>query len=449
MAVEIKETFSTPKVAMALVHAQSCECMKSELDLFAVPPTQVNVETGHWIEHKPLSAIDGDQITVTFTVSGSGDDYIDLHHTILLVKAQIVKTDGTAVGDDVDDLGPVNNWMHSMFSDVKLSLNDKLVTDTNNTYPYRAYLENLLNYGTQAKESQLTSVFWYKDTAGHMDARTANKGFKKRFDLTSESKTVDLTGRLHLDMSFQERYILNGVDVKIELIRHKAAFHLMAGSNDYKCKLRDVALMVRKVKISPSVGLAHAKALEKGTAKYPIKRVLIKTCIVSAGSMSMNRENLFLGKIPKRVFVGIVDSDAYNGDATKNPFNFKHHNVNFLALNLDGHSIPEVPFTPDFANARYVRCFESLFSGTGKLYQDEGNQIDRSEYSQGYALYGFDLTPDLSDGEHFHLVKKGNLRLEIKFSTALAASVNVVVYAEFDDLVEIDKNRNVLFDFST
>ena len=67
--------------------------MKSELDLFAVPPTQVNVETGHWIEHKPLSAIDGDQITVTFTVSGSGDDYIDLHHTILLVKAQIVKTD--------------------------------------------------------------------------------------------------------------------------------------------------------------------------------------------------------------------------------------------------------------------------------------------------------------------------------------------------------------------
>ena len=162
--------------------------------------------------------------------------------------------------------------MHSMFSDVKLSLNDKLVTDTNNTYPYRAYLENLLNYGTQAKESQLTSVFWYKDTAGHMDARTAdNKGFKykKRFDLTSESKTVDLTGRLHLDMSFQERYILNGVDVKIELIRLKAAFHLMAGSNDYKCKLRDVALMVRKVKISPSVGLAHARPWKRGPPKIP------------------------------------------------------------------------------------------------------------------------------------------------------------------------------------
>ena len=89
---------------MALVHDQSCECMKSELDLFAVPPTQANVEMGHWIEHKPLSAIDGDNVTVSFTVSGSGDDYIDLHHTILYVKAQIVKTDGTAVGDDMNDI---------------------------------------------------------------------------------------------------------------------------------------------------------------------------------------------------------------------------------------------------------------------------------------------------------------------------------------------------------
>ena len=370
-----------------------------------------------------------------------------------MVKAQIVKYDGTAVGDDVDDLGPVNNWMHSMFSDVKLSLNDKLVTDTNNTYPYRAFLENLLNYGTQAKESQLTSVFWYKDTAGHMDARTTdNKGFKKRFDLTSESKTVDLTGRLHLDMSFQERYILNGVEVKIELIRHKDAFHLMAGSNDYKCKLRDVALMVRKVKISPSVGLAHAKALEKGAAKYLIRRVLIKTCIVSAGSMSMNRENLFLGKIWVR-----SPSDCSWASSTATPTTATPRKIPSISNTRTSISWPQLgrtfdtrsTFHPRLCQREIRQVFRKLVFGNGKLYQDEGNQTDRSEYSQGYALYGFDLTPEPSDGEYFHLVKKGNLRLKIKFSTALAASVNAVVYTEFDNLVEIDKNRNVIFDFPT
>jgi hypothetical protein len=38
---------------MALVHPSSCECTKSELDLFEVPPTQTSVAYGYW-EQKGL-----------------------------------------------------------------------------------------------------------------------------------------------------------------------------------------------------------------------------------------------------------------------------------------------------------------------------------------------------------------------------------------------------------
>jgi hypothetical protein len=38
------------RLKMALVHQNSCECTKSELDLFGVPPTQTSVEHGYW-EH--------------------------------------------------------------------------------------------------------------------------------------------------------------------------------------------------------------------------------------------------------------------------------------------------------------------------------------------------------------------------------------------------------------
>jgi hypothetical protein len=40
---------------MALVHHNSCECTKSELDLFEVPPTQTNVVCGYW-EKKGLTS---------------------------------------------------------------------------------------------------------------------------------------------------------------------------------------------------------------------------------------------------------------------------------------------------------------------------------------------------------------------------------------------------------
>jgi hypothetical protein len=78
------------------------------------------------------------------------------------VEAQIVDDDDTAL-DGGADVGPVN------FSDVSVSLNEKLVSPPTSLYPYRAYIETLLSYGPAAKESQLTGIVWYKDTPGHQD----------------------------------------------------------------------------------------------------------------------------------------------------------------------------------------------------------------------------------------------------------------------------------------
>jgi hypothetical protein len=59
---------------MALVHPNSCECTKSELDLFEVPPTQTSVEYRYW-EQKGLTSALTDQGPYEFAVSGVGDDY--------------------------------------------------------------------------------------------------------------------------------------------------------------------------------------------------------------------------------------------------------------------------------------------------------------------------------------------------------------------------------------
>jgi hypothetical protein len=109
-----------------------------------------------------------DQGPYEFAVSGAGDDYIDLANIYLFVEAQIVADDGTAL-DAGADVGPFNLWMHSLFSDVSVSLNEKLVSPPTSLFPYRAYIEILLSYDPATKESQLTGVIWYKDTPGHQD----------------------------------------------------------------------------------------------------------------------------------------------------------------------------------------------------------------------------------------------------------------------------------------
>jgi hypothetical protein len=51
---------------------------------------------------------------------GAGDDYIDLANTYPFVEAQIMDDDNTAL-DGGANVGSVNLWMHSLFSDVSIS----------------------------------------------------------------------------------------------------------------------------------------------------------------------------------------------------------------------------------------------------------------------------------------------------------------------------------------
>jgi len=151
---------------MAFVHEQSCECLKSELDLFSVPPTQTSVENGNWIEYHPLTTM-GDDSPIEFEINGNGEDYMDLANTMVYVRAKIVRMDGTAIEDT--PVGPVNLFLYSLFSQVDISLNGTQVTMSTNTYPYRAMIKTLLSYGNDTKKSQLTSAVFYPDAPDRMD----------------------------------------------------------------------------------------------------------------------------------------------------------------------------------------------------------------------------------------------------------------------------------------
>ena len=332
-------------------------------------------------------------------------------------------------------------------------MNDTVVTSSNNTYAYRAYLETLLSYGPSAKKSQLTSALYYKDVAGHMNDSnphhedSKNVGFQSRSAFSTRG-TFDMVGIIHSDLFFQSKFLLNDINIKIRLVRNKDSFCLMGAADaTFKIRIVDCKLHVRKVRLSPSVFVAHAKALEKGNAKYPIKRTICKTFTIPAGNLDASQESLFSGQLPTRIVIGCVQNRGFNGAYNLNPFNFEHFNLTQVKIYLDGQQHSIRPLETDFANHLYVTAYTSLFAGTGKLYKDEGNGLTREDFEGGYALYAFDLTPDLADGGHFNLLKQGNVRLDLKFGAALESTINVIAYAEFENCLEVDRSRNIIFDY--
>jgi hypothetical protein len=126
-----------------------------------------------------------------------------------------------------------------------------------------------------------------------------------------------------------------------------------------------------------------------------------------------------------------VDNTSFNGDVSKNPFNFKHFSLSEIMVYLDGQQHGIKPLTSNFASGQYISSFMSLFSGIGKANRGEGNDIDRFDFANGYALYAFDLTPDLSEDDHFNLARQGTVRVDMKFANALPNTITVVAYEGF------------------
>lgn len=444
---------------MSIIHQDSAECLKSELDLFTVPPTQASIDKGISVEYPTVNSLTDDGPLEFFCASSPGE-YLDLAQTQLYIQVKIVKKENDAALTN-EKVVPVNLFLHSMFSQCDVSLNERLVSPSSNTYSYRAYLSTVLNYGMESKRSQLTSALYYKDTAGSvlkMDSCDPsvsdtdpkyNAGLVKRNEFVKDSKTFDMLGPLHSDLFMQPRLLLPGVDLKVKLIRNDPSFSLMNDEGtDFKVKIMRAALFIRKVKVSPTLLSSHMKALEKTTAKYPVNRTEIRTFSIPAGSYSVTKDNLCMGQLPTKLVIGFVDSDAFTGNYRKNPYNFQANDLNYLALYMDGEQIPAKPYTPNFSDKNAVREYNSLFSVLDIQFKDAGIGISRQEYvAGGYCLTAFDMTNDSGNGSYFSLVKSGNLRLEARFKSMTPRSITAVCYLTFENIIQIDSHRNVLVDY--
>ncbi|GFX11351.1 uncharacterized protein F54H12.2 [Trichonephila clavipes] len=136
-----------------------------------------------------------------------------------------------------------------------------------------------------------------------------------------------------------------------------------------------------------------------------------------------------------------VDNEAVHGALSKSPYEFKHFNLNFIGVYVDGQPVPHNPLELDFSKDQYIRACQTLFVGTDRMDQDRGIFISRKEYKDSNTLFGFNLSPDLcSSGEHLSLIKHSNLRLELKFRKSLEQTVCVIVFAEsFNRNKQIEK----------
>ena len=210
-----------------------------------------------------------------------------------------------------------------MFDQCQVYLNNVVVENTNKCCAHRAYFENLLCYNKESKDNLLRGDFFFhekkKEEVFTKDSKqtkefaiqaaatpaTLTYGAITTPAVLTKAKSFEAYGKIHCDIFNINKYMLNNVDIKL-VFSNSSPNCCLIGNAPAVFRIKDTFLSVRRVKISNAVMLAHAMALERTTAKYPIKRVLVKPFVIPSLSNIFTISGIHFGIMPTRVVLGFV-----------------------------------------------------------------------------------------------------------------------------------------------
>lgn len=502
---------------MAQVLTNSFIGYPQSLGIFSKAVQNLGIRKSKIIEYLPTNDY-RTQDVIQFSVSGAGSTYLDLSRTQLNVRAKILRGDGSVIGkmkrlpggmwvpdkqsraakkttaaaasagasagasgaesgdagqekktddeddDDEDDdtdtfkgtAGVINNFLHSIFSRVDVMLQNKLMTDSDASYPYQAYLKTTLYCSNDLKQESLQGQLYYDSGPPSRPPNwflSDDPGFKTRSSFFQGSNEVEMTGKLACDLFDMTRLIPNGVNVQISLYPNTPQFPIISNDltplPDYKVVITRASLEVCHVEVAPEIMAAHAEILTEQPALYPMTKSEVKKFTVAQGLFSAEINNPFEGRVPSEMVVGIVDGAASHGEYKSDGFYFDHCFANFIQATCNGEDLGNSPMTVKYtgsaASSQFMEAYKSL-RGVGGV---QGLvPFSRERFCEGNTLYRFVADQDgngtgIGGGDVMDLKRTGNVRLTIKFDKALVKTKTIVIFAIFPSGFKIDRNRAV------
>lgn len=456
------------------------ECSVEALNLFEAPLYQTAIKSSEWVEVKPITGIDRSTSTVKVYYQGKSGITVDLSRTIVTFTSKILKADGSALqatdqpatvaggtaqqpasgatnpqpaAAAAHKVGVINYPVGSIFQSVDLELNGRNVCTSNNNYAHRAFLEILSSYSTGSKQTWLASSGYFDNTMTP-ESRPAgskqNACLEKTAAMYGNGDTVTWSGRLHLDMCQQSRQIISNVNMMLTFVMnpHKYILQRVLGDTEnYTFQIVDFNVKFLECSLSDAELMRIESQLVHSPALYPITRVDVRSFNMSAGITNFSEDNCFVGQLPTRIILAMVDDKAYTGTYDTSPFNYQMHGVDLIQLVVGGRAIPPLPLLPNRELARSNDEYLTMMAGIGNLFDDDNIGLTPLEWmSRGNTIFAFNMHPHMP-ADCIPPAAQGNVRVHLRFASALSKSVVLLLYAEYHNTVRIDKNRNVAPDF--
>ena len=401
--------------------------------------------TNEYDEEVSCSNLSPQGKTLDFEITGEANVYRDLSNSYLQVVCRVVK-DTSVLGAD-DAVAPVNNLLHSLFSDCEISVCGTRVNDKESHYPYRAVIEQLLSSSPDVLKTRAKLHGWELDTnPALMDSiiveetenAQPNPAFLERRKQIALSKEITLIGRPHADLFHQDLDIPANCRINVKLTRTSNEFVLMAADNaKFKVEILSASLFVRSKEVAPEIIEVHREQLKLENLHIPLTQCSIKTFQIGANLTSASFASIFPDKLPKRIVVGLVRQDRVTGKYSLNPFKFENFDLKSVFVTVGGKSIPAVPLSMNYGNQDYARAYINTLAALNLDTANKGIELNPELWANAYNLYAFKLVPGAIQGSIESTRLRASVNLSFEFSAKTTAPIEVFVYSETGRNLEI------------
>ena len=451
----------------------------SSLDIFSVPSTDYDLQGYRMVPYHKLSS----SITpMKFSVQQL-EDYVDLNRSYFVIDLRLSTSGQNGIVADANSASdanntkftyPVNNLAHTIFKQINVRFNGTLMTEQTDTYAYSAYLQTLLNYSQDDGESLLAPQGWVNFlnvaptlTSGGGDDISTLAGYLHNNNNLLKTLTTPFRGnnvvrmimRPYLPVFHTGKIMVPGVEMNFELHFNSPDFYTWATINDgtkQYVRLReqdvDITFHLCRLNLNPDVyaSLEGERKLKEEVAKYPVVRDQIRTFTFNGATTTWMEDNLFLGRVPQRMIVGILDSTAFNGTKEKYPFSFQSKGVTSVRQFIEGEEYPYV--TLEFAGnntLKDLQGYRRFLDAAGAVGKHREFMVKPGDWghNKNCTLFMWNNVPSGdTDGPKLNPKQTGNVRLEIKFRAAIGANVTILVWGEFESIIYIDHLGAVQYD---
>ena len=453
----------------APAHERSEGTVNPALRIFKVPPTDISINAYRMVTIQPTTTGIN---PMEFIVPGL-DDFVDLGRSYFTMELRLQKsTNDNLVADQ--NLWPVNNLAHSIIKQIDLQLNGTLISPQSDTYHYKAYLETLLNYDREDGKTVLGPQGWFNQvdsppqwTAANVDFGTPNaawtnlsanhKGALASMVAEVEKYAGGLTHSLvftpHLEVFHTGKLLVPGIEIKMKFHFNGPSLFFNGVALAGRLMEGDVKLRFHlcQLRLNDTIyqSLSEKRHNEGQVAAYPTVRSEIRTFSMQNNLVRFDIPNLFQNRIPDRLIVGLLDSRAFNGDVTRDPFCFQKFGLTSIKQIVKGEEYPYetlqlVHNNGSRDNLGYFRFLQA----SGAWCKKKGNMVELGDWGQAKncTLYMYDnVANGCADSQNLNPKQTGDLQLVLEFGAAPGVNITVLVYGEFENLLEIDRNGAVLY----